>query len=138
MSQLRMLARRRSRLNSLALVMQYPSQDGYHSEGYGMDKNLWTTMSGSFGGLIPSPHLLGMVGDLGNLDNLFQKDRGLLQHKLEVVFKSLGYLPPAEVGEQQHVDLLDSCLAVPEEGLVLQMQRSQHVTKVPCVVLLHL
>ena len=77
-------------------------------------------LDGGLGGLIPSPHLLGVVGNLGNLDNLLQEDGGLLQHKLEVVFEAVGDLPAAQVGQQQHVNLLDSCLAVPEQGLVLQ------------------
>lgn len=88
------------------------SADGLH--------DALTHLDGSLGGLIPSPHLLGMVRNLGNLDNLFQEDGGLLQHKLEVLFKAVGDLPSAEVGQQQHVDLFDSCLAVPEQGLVLQ------------------
>lgn len=77
-------------------------------------------LDGGLGGLIPSPHLLGMVGNLGNLDNLLQEDGGLLEDEFEVVFEAVGDFPATQVGKQQHVDLLDSCLAVPEEGLVLQ------------------
>ena len=61
-----------------------------------------------------------MVGNLGNLDNLLQEDGGLLQDKLEVVFEAVRDLSAAQVGQQQHVHLLDSCLAVPEQGLFLQ------------------
>lgn len=77
-------------------------------------------LDGSFGGLIPSPHLLGMVGNLGNLDNLLQEDGGLLEDELEVILQAVRDFSTAQVSQQQHVDFLDSCLAVPEEGLVLQ------------------
>ena len=77
-------------------------------------------LDGGLRGLIPSPHLLGMVGNLGNLDNLLQEDGGLLEDELEVIFEAVGDFSAAQVGQQQHVDFLDSCLAVPEEGLVLQ------------------
>ena len=76
-------------------------------------------LDGGLGGLVPSPHLLGMVGNLGNLDDLLQEDGGLLEDEFEVVFEAVGDFPATQVGQQQHVDLLDSCLAVPEEGLVL-------------------
>ena len=77
-------------------------------------------LDGSLGGFVPSPHLLGVVGNLGNLDNLLQEDGGLLQNKLEVIFEAVRDLPAAQVGQQEHVNLLDSCLAVPEQGLFLQ------------------
>lgn len=57
--------------------------------------NALAHLNGGLGGLIPSPHLLGMVRNLSNLDDLLQEDWGLLQNKLEVFFKAVWDLPAA-------------------------------------------
>ena len=56
-------AERTSQTTHLGLA-SFPnvSADGLH--------NALAHLNGSLGGLIPSPHLLGMPGNLSNLDNL--------------------------------------------------------------------
>ncbi len=62
--------------------------------GHSLDYAL-AHLNGSLGGFIPPKLHLSVMRNLGNLDNLFQKDGGLLQHKLQVILQLFGDFPPA-------------------------------------------
>ncbi len=62
--------------------------------GHSLDYAL-AHLNSSLGGFIPPKLLLSVMRDLGNLDDLFQKDGRLLQHKLQVVLQLFGNFPPS-------------------------------------------
>lgn len=66
------------------------SDVGGHSLDYAL-----AHLNGSLGGLIPPKLLLSVMRNLGDLDNLFQKDGELLQHKFQVILQRLGNFPPS-------------------------------------------